>query len=71
MYRQVIGCVAVGLLLSAGATDASAADHGGSSGVARSETKWAPAVPPKPLSENVQRGLDWLVKHQLESGAWQ
>lgn len=31
---------------------------------------WAPAVKPKPLSENVERGLDWLVKHQFPDGAW-
>jgi len=33
-------------------------------------TKWAPAVKPKPLSGNVKRGLEWLVKTQLENGAW-
>ena len=32
--------------------------------------KWAPAVNPKPLSENVKRGVKWLVEHQLKSGAW-
>ena len=34
------------------------------------ETEWAPAVNPKPLSENVTRGLQWLVEHQLSNGAW-
>ena len=34
------------------------------------ETKWAPAVQPKPLSDNVKRGLAWLVEHQLKDGAW-
>jgi len=32
--------------------------------------KWAPAVQPKPLSENTKRGLAWLVEHQLKGGAW-
>jgi len=32
--------------------------------------KWAPAVEPKPLSENVRRGLKWLADHQLPNGAW-
>jgi len=32
--------------------------------------KWAPAVEPKPLSENVEKGLKWLVAHQLECGGW-
>jgi len=32
--------------------------------------KWAPAVNPKPLSENVKKGLAWLAEHQLKSGAW-
>jgi len=34
------------------------------------KAKWAPAVDPKPLSENVKRGLGWLSEHQLPSGAW-
>lgn len=32
--------------------------------------KWAPAVQPKPLSQQVLKGLDFLVKSQLPSGAW-
>ena len=32
--------------------------------------KWAPAVKPKPLSNNVHKGLKWLVDHQHESGGW-
>jgi hypothetical protein len=31
---------------------------------------WVTAVEPKALSENVRRGLDWLVAHQHESGGW-
>ena len=32
-------------------------------------TKWAPAVQSKPLSAQVQKGLDFLVKPQLKGGA--
>jgi hypothetical protein len=31
---------------------------------------WRTAVPPKPLSANVNRGLVWLVEHQLRGGGW-
>jgi hypothetical protein len=31
---------------------------------------WAPAVKPKPLSESVKKGLQWLVEHQCENGGW-
>jgi len=31
---------------------------------------WAPAVEPKPLSENVKKGLRWLVEHQHKNGGW-
>jgi hypothetical protein len=31
---------------------------------------WTTAVPPKPLSANVNRGLAWLVEHQLPGGGW-
>ncbi|MCA9539302.1 MAG: hypothetical protein KC620_10475 [Myxococcales bacterium] len=34
------------------------------------QVAWAPAVKPKALSENVQKGLDWLVAHQLNDGGW-
>jgi hypothetical protein len=61
---------AVGVMLIAWPVAIQAADKDGKSAAAKTETKWAPAVKPKPLSDNVQRGLEWLVKHQLESGAW-
>ena len=32
--------------------------------------KWAPAVKPKPLSENTQKALRWLVEHQDKNGGW-
>jgi hypothetical protein len=31
---------------------------------------WAPAVEPKPLSPEVRKGLEWLVKTQNEDGGW-
>jgi hypothetical protein len=31
---------------------------------------WTTAVPPKPLSSNAKKGLDWLVEHQLADGGW-
>ena len=34
------------------------------------KTEWAPVVEPKPLSNNVNRGLDWLVEHQHPNGGW-
>lgn len=37
---------------------------------AAKEPKWATAVQPKPLSEQVKRGLKWLVGKQLKNGAW-
>ncbi|MHC4742402.1 MAG: prenyltransferase/squalene oxidase repeat-containing protein [Planctomycetota bacterium] len=32
--------------------------------------KWAPAVKPKPLSENTKKGLRWLVEQQDKNGGW-
>lgn len=33
-------------------------------------TGWAPAVNPKPLSDNVKKGLAWLAKAQRADGGW-
>ena len=33
-------------------------------------SKWVPAVEPKPLSENVQKGLAFLAKMQHKNGGW-
>ena len=41
----------------------------GSPGVTQAVTQ-APAVTPKPLSEQVKRGVKWLVEHQLKRGGW-
>jgi len=37
---------------------------------AEATTAWAPAVKPKPLSDNVKRGLEFLARTQLDNGAW-
>ncbi len=42
----------------------------GSSASDAKPAKLVPAVKPKPLSDNVNRGLKWLVEHQLKNGAW-
>ena len=34
------------------------------------ETPWAPAVTPKALSNQVGKGISWILKHQLQNGAW-
>jgi hypothetical protein len=34
------------------------------------DAAWAPAVPPKALSNQVGKGIGWLLKHQLQNGAW-
>lgn len=70
MYKHAIWLVVTGLVLSAWSMQVQAADKAEKSAAAKTEAKWAPAVKPKPLSDNVHRGLQWLVKHQLESGAW-
>ena len=49
------------LVLTAGAADTATGP---------ATTSSAPAVAPKALSKNVDSGLAWLAKHQLESGAW-
>ncbi len=33
-------------------------------------TGWTTAVEPKPLSEQVKKGLAWLVEHQHKNGGW-
>ena len=36
----------------------------------RRDAKWAPTVEPKPLSNKVKAGLQWLVKAQHDNGGW-
>ncbi len=62
--RTLITATVLAGLIFCGALHAADADAGGNG------DKWKPAVDPKPLSDNVKRGLGWLVEHQLESGAW-
>ncbi len=54
--------------LAAKGEDGSHAKAGGSE--AMIATGWKTAVDPKKLSANVDKGLAWLVQHQLENGAW-
>jgi hypothetical protein len=42
----------------------------GIAGAPPDRTGWVTAVEPKPLSENVRRGLKWLAEHQHENGGW-
>jgi hypothetical protein len=32
-------------------------------------SEWKPAVEPKPLTPQVNKGLSWLLEHQLRNGA--
>ncbi|MDQ7824185.1 MAG: terpene cyclase/mutase family protein [Candidatus Eremiobacteraeota bacterium] len=46
-----------------------AAAPGASAGQGKAE-HWTTMVTPKPLSDNVNKGLQWLTEHQLKSGGW-
>ena len=73
MWKKVIvGAVALGLCATVALTPGAAEREEGpkkakppKAGAAKaaSEEKWAPAVEPKPLSENVKQGLAWLAEH--------
>ena len=39
-------------------------------GVGAGSKTWTTAVEPKPLSQNANKGLAWLVEHQLPGGGW-
>ncbi len=45
-------------------------DDKGKDQAATVPVSWTTAVPPKPISPSVKRGLDWLVEHQLKDGGW-
>ena len=73
--------IALGLLFvwKAGAEEAStggrgpgADPDGGLKPVSTNNTtsQWAPAVKPKALSENIAKGLEWLVRMQRPDGSW-
>ena len=46
------------------------ADDAEAAAPARDKACWVTAVDPKPLSENVRRGLKWLVEQQHPNGGW-
>ena len=59
-------CSAV-LLAGVGDSESNRADPAHASAV---RPAFKTAVAPKPLSEKVQKGLDWLIEHQLENGGF-
>ena len=59
MSRVLWSCTFGAVFLSAQLTQA-----------AEKEVTWKTVVDPKPISKEVKRGLDWLVKHQLRDGSW-
>jgi hypothetical protein len=74
MFKKVVhGCLAailVGLLAAWCAMGQDKSPEKEKSPADKPEVKWAPAVNPKPLSENVKLGLKWLADKQLKNGAW-
>ena len=67
----VIGVAAVGLYAAlAGPANEQKVAAEAPNAPSTASTKWVPAVKPKPLSENVQKGLAFLVKMQHENGGW-
>ncbi len=60
--KWIFGC-GLGLALFMGAA---AADERPGAGKA----PWVSAVKPKPLSDHVKKGLEWLVRQQQENGGW-
>jgi hypothetical protein len=71
MCKSIVTWVGVGLWAAAVLSLGAAENPGpAESPKGKPEAKWAPAVQPKPLSQNVERGLTWLAEHQLPKGAW-
>jgi len=72
--RWSIGCgLGLGLALFVAAfasQEEKTVARGGPEGTQAGKAPWAPAVKPKPLSDNVKKGLDWLVRRQHENGGW-
>lgn len=58
----ISGGVLIGVLMGSGPESRPSDEN--------SASKPAPVITPKPLSENVNRGLAWLVKHQHPTGGW-
>src|SRR5512134_2034533 len=69
-----IGCalvIGIGVLAGKGPETRPSDGGGGVSGGGGSPgSRLALAVEAKPLSENVKRGLEWLVKNQHPTGGW-
>ena len=70
----VVGAVVIGVaawgLMGALAEPSAGPEAKKESSEKGAPVKWAPAVDAKPLSQQVQKGLDSLVKSQLKNGAW-
>jgi len=58
----VVGLLAASFGVAAGAVEIESDRHG--------KAAWAPAVDPKPLSEETLAGLHWLVESQNADGGW-
>jgi len=78
MFRRVwlqmgVVCLTAAIFVApllATAEDKEDADAQATAAEEKAETKWAPAVKPKALSDQVKKGLKWLVNRQLDSGGW-
>jgi hypothetical protein len=70
--RQIIGCgMGLALFMIAGTfQDEKPVARAGDEKAKTDKAPWAPAVKPKPLSENVAKGLEWLVRQQQDNGGW-
>ena len=69
MVRGMVFCGVAAAMYTLAAAWSAAAEQAASP-PGKPEVKWAPAVVPKPLSEQVKRGMQWLVEHQLKRGGW-
>ncbi len=67
----ITAAIAVGVMLcGAHAALASEENTAETDMEVKATAKWAPAVEPKPLSDNAKVGLMWLVEHQHQDGGW-
>ena len=74
MFKQMVFSGVVAVMCSLAAAFVAAAEEKAPANPAaqvdKPQAKQAQAVTPKPLSEQVKRGVKWLVEHQLKRGAW-